>query len=274
MPIRKDKLRTALSTIQKAEGEGYCCPSEFVKLLMNVNINRKIGVELPPIGSFMQYISQDLSNIEIITNRLAWQRDLYSDNQLEVGDWMRFAACDIDLFHVELRSIFDYLEKIIQKVADYPENVPDKGFNDLRNWLLDPENNVKEENVKRLGKDLADLVLSVDWFNDLKNIRDISVHQGGMTIVFLEKDRILFQIWKGYGNLISIPEIMYNENVVDFELYAGMYFGYLIAFLEEASKTIEKRLPPRKSALGAGNPRKVYRKLPEIYLWIEKVQSL
>jgi hypothetical protein len=66
---------------------------------------------------------------------------------------------------------------------------------------------------------------------------------------------------------------MYNENVVDFELYAGMYFGYLIAFLEQASRSIEKRLPPRKSAFGAGNPTIMYRELPVIYTWIEKTLS-
>lgn len=126
-------------------------------------------------------------------------------------------------------------------------------------------------NSKKLGPELAELVFSIDWFDDLKNIRDINVHQGGVTIVFLEKNRILFQAVKSFKNLISFSEIMYNENVVDFELYAAIYFGYLIAFLEDFAKAIENRLPKGKFSFGVGNPRKLYQELPSIYSWIEKL---
>ena len=265
MPIDKEKLKVAISIFQKAE-EGYICPSELVKLQINVSLNIKLGEKLPLISSFLQYISQDISNIETITDRLAWERDLWSNGQIDVGAWMEYAQCDIDLFHIELRSIFDYLAKILKRVSVNPEEVPDGGFNDLKNWLTK-----SDENAEKLGKDLAKLVSSVDWFENIKNVRDTNVHRGGMTLVFLEKGRILFQVYKGYDNLISIPEIMFNENVVDFELYAGMYYGYLIAFLEGASRMIEKRLPPRKSTYGAGNPRRMYRELPAVCIWIERL---
>lgn len=35
---------------------------------------------------------------------------------------------------------------------------------------------------------------------------------------------------------------MYNENVVDFELYAGLYIGYILIYLEEFSELINKHL--------------------------------
>ena len=271
MPIDKEKLKAALSTFQKTE-EGYICPSEFVKLWSNVRLNTLCGVKLPPIGSFLQYITVDLTNIETISSRLVWELDLVDKGKLDVWRWMRFAQCDIDVFHIEIRSIFDYLEKVIQKVSDHPENVTDKGFNDLSNWLVDEKGKAKKENVERLGEDLAKLVLSVDWFTDVKNVRDETVHRGADTMVFPEKGRILFQVNKSYKNLVSFPEVQYNENVIDFELYAGVYFGYLIALLENACQVVEKRLPPRKSAYGAGNPYKSYGKqLPAIYDWIGKV---
>ena len=265
MVIRKDQLKTVLSTIQKVDGS-YAIQNDFVRLSANISLNEKLGVKLPPIGSFLNYIHQDIANIETISTRLAWEKALWCNNQLDVGKWMIYAACDIDLFHIEVRSIFDYLAKVIKRVSDQSEQVPDEGFYHLRTWLAK-----SDDNVKRLGKDLAELVLSVDWFDGLKNVRDVNVHQGGMTLVFLEKNRILFQILSGYDNLVSISEIMYNENVADFELYAGIYFGYLIAFLEQVSRSIEKRLPPRKSAFGAGNPIMVYRELPSIYTWIERI---
>jgi hypothetical protein len=239
MSIRKDKLKVAISTIQKDEKGVYFSPSKFVMLLANIMLRTRMNERLPPIYSFMQYISQDVKNMETIATRLAWQRDLWSTNQLDVGKWMSYAGCDIDLFHIEVRSVFDYLAKVIKRVSDQPEQVPDEGFNALKTWLVKSEGN-----VERLGKDLAELVLSVDWFDDLKNIRDVNVHQGGMTLVFLEKDRILFQILKGYEYLVSIPEIMYNKNVVNFELYAGMYFGYFRIFrrfCHSNRKTLAKR---------------------------------
>ena len=269
MPIRKDKLKVAISTIQKDEEGGYFSPSKFVRVLTNIMLRTKRGEKLPPIYSYMQYISQDVHNMVTITTRLAWQRNLFSTSQLDIGKWMAYAGCDIDLFHIEVRSVFDYVAKVIKRVSDQPEQVPDEGFNVLKTWLEKPD-----DNVKRLGKDLAELVLSVDWFDALKNVRDVNVHQGGMTLVFLEKDRILFQMLKGYKHFISIPEIMYNKNVVDFELYAGMYFGYLIAFLEDFATAIERRLPKGEYSLGVGNPRVLYRELPVIYSWIEICSTL
>jgi hypothetical protein len=265
MVIRKDQLKTVLSTIQKVDGS-YAIQNDFIRLSSNISLNEKLGVKLPLIGSFLNYIRQDIANIETISTRLAWQRDLWCKEQLDVGKWMSYAGCDIDLFHIEVRSIFDYLAKVIKRVSDQPEHVPDKGFYHLKTWLAK-----SDDHVKRLGKGLAELVSSVDWFDDLKNVRDVNVHKGGVTLVFLEKEKILFQVYKSHKNLIFIPEIMYNENVADFELYAGIYFGYLIALLEQISRSIEKRLPPRKSAFGAGNPIMVYRELPSIYTWIERI---
>lgn len=265
MPIKKDELKVVLSTIQKVNGS-YAIHKDFVRLFTNIGLNKKLGVKLPSIGNFLDYIRQDIANIETISTRLAWEKDLWSNDQIDVGKWMSYAGCDIDLFHIEVRSIFDYLAKVFTRVSDKPKQVPDKGFDHLRKWLAK-----SEDNQKKLGRDLADLVLSVDWFEEVKNVRDINVHKGGATIVFLEKRRILFQVFKGYENMICIPELMFNENVVDFEPYAGMYFGYLIAFLEQASRSIEKRLPPRKLAFGAGNPYMAYKELPAIYVWIERL---
>jgi len=266
MPIRKDRLKIASSTIQKDDEWGYFSSSKFVMSLTYIMINTQMGEKFPPIYRFMQYISQDVSNMETITTRLAWERDLWSSKQLDIGRWMSYAQCDVDLFHIEIRSTFDYLAKVIKRISDQPKQVPDEGFNDLKTWLTK-----SDDHVKKLGKDLAELVFSVDWFDDVKNIRDVNLHQGGRTLVFLEKDRILFQTMKGYEYLISIPEIMYNENVVDFELYAGMYFGYLIALLEDFATAIERRLPKGKASFGAGNPRKVYGELPAIYSWIDRL---
>lgn len=181
------------------------------------------------------FAHRDLWNIGAIIKRLDWQNNVMRKNDPDNSLWRSFAPCDIDLFHVEIRSLFDYLAQIIGLISDSPGQVPES-FHKLRNWI------VKGDNRQRLGDDLAQLALSCDWFDDMREVRNTIVHGGGFTMVFPEQNRILFQIYKGIRTSIKTPEIMYNENVVDFELYAGLYIGYLIAYLEKVVATIETRL--------------------------------
>jgi hypothetical protein len=273
MPIDKKRLKGVLSTFLPNAEEGYDCSSEFVKLSSNVKDNVSWGLEeFRELNRYFRYIDHVIHNIETVIEKLEWERGLFDKDQLGRWEWVQFSEVDIDIFHVYMRSIFDYLAKIIQIVSDHPKSVSEEhSFNELQNWLVDKDGEHQEKNVKMLGSDLASLVLSVDWFKSIKNVRDNIVHRGADTMAFAEEGMIPFQVNKDAEYLISFPEIKFNENLIDFELYAGVYFGYLLAFLEEASKVIEKRLPPRKSAYGVGNPHKWYRKMPAVYKCIEKV---
>jgi hypothetical protein len=270
MPIDKKRLKAVLSTFLPNAEEGYNCFSEFVKLSSNIRDNMAWGLEeFRELNRYFRYIDYAINNIETVTKKLEWERGLFDENQLGRWEWAQFCEVDIDVFHVYMRSIFDYLARIIQIVSDLPKPIKKyKSFTVLKNWL---GNKNAEKNMKDLGSDLASLVLSVEWFKEIRNVRDNIVHWGADTMAFAEEGRIPFQVNKDTEYLISFPEIKFNENLIDFELYAGVYFGYLLAFLEEAARVIEKRLPPRKSAYGAGNPRKWYKELPAVYKWMEKV---
>lgn len=186
---------------------------------------------------------------------------MWTQSQLEETLWIQFGACNIDLFHVEFRSVSDYLAKVIDAVSDSPGQVP-HSFEKLKNWVI------KTHNTQRLGKDLAKVVLSCEWFDDLRMVRDSIVHKGGFTLVFPVRDRILFQVHEGRHRKVLIPEIMFNENVADFELYAGLYFGYLVAYLEKVSELIDKRLDLKK----IGSDAKSYHSgLRVIHDWIRRV---
>lgn len=269
MTIKADRLLQALSTIHESSG-GYIREGDFISLMMNIRLNALLRRKVPNILSFLRYIDNETNKIEVVTSRLAWQKELWSLNKLDDNTWMSYASCDIDFFHIIIRSIFDYLAKIMKRVANQPEQVPDEGFNDLKNWLI-KEGIPDNDNLQRVGKELANIVLSCEWFDDIKNIRDLNIHQGGFTITFPEKskNRILFQVYKGVTGHISIPEVMYNENVVDFELYAAVYFGYLSALLEVASKIIDERIDMHRYP--ESKPHKAYRHLPPIYRWMSRL---
>jgi hypothetical protein len=114
MPISKDRLTVALSTIKKDEEWGYYSNSQFLNLQSKTSssINKEA---FPKISGFMNYILNDLHIIETIINRMAWQNDLRTINQLDEWKWMSFSECDINLFNIQIRSIFDYAAKIIQR---------------------------------------------------------------------------------------------------------------------------------------------------------------
>jgi hypothetical protein len=141
-----------------------------------------------------------------------------------------------------------------------------ESFNKLRNWLINPKS--KSDNSKNWDQELSNLILSANWFDEMKNIRDSLLHQGGYVLVFPDQKKILVQVYKSHKTQISFPEIMFNENVVDFELYGGLYFACITDFLENFAIIVENRLP-KKIRESVVTPFRPYNKTPVIFQWID-----
>lgn len=185
---------------------------------------------------------QDVWNLLTIISRLEWQRNLVIEDKLDDGLWSYFVAIDIYVFHSELRSIFDYIAKSIQLISNMSEKL---SFEKLRKWISNPNN------AGKMNKELSDFILSCHWFCDIRTIRDNFIHDGAESLVFPSKGRILFLINTSGYQKITISEIMFNENVVDFELYAGLYMSYIMNYLEEFSEVVNKHLNLNKFHLMA-----------------------
>ena len=187
----------------------------------------------------MQFVQQDISNLLTIAFRLNWQREVWVKGGISDALWMFFAAADIDLFHVEFRSLFDYLAMLFVDISlGYNNQKYANSFEKLRNWIGKSKNN-----VQLIGEELALTITSCNWFNDLREMRNANIHKGQMTVVFPEKGRILFTAVENISSQIAIPEFIFiEENVLDFEIYAGLYIGRLISFLEESATVIRNKL--------------------------------
>jgi len=227
------KLQTALSLIKHDE-IGFFIDGKFVELSSLIQLEISKGKEIHELYQLTHYISQDVWNLLTIISRLEWQKNLVIENKLDDGLWSLFVATDIYVFYSELRSIFDYIAKIIQLISNTPNKT--KSFEKLKNWIVKPENSGK------ISSDLSDFISSCHWFYDVRGIRDKLIHEGAEPLVFPSKDRILFLIRRRDYKKIIIPEIMFNENVVDFELYAGLYMAYILIYLEEFSELVNKHL--------------------------------
>jgi hypothetical protein len=150
-------------------------------------------------------------------------------------------------FFSKYRSIFDNITQVIGTTTRTPRNIP-SSFNDLKTWVEKPENRpvIDEKYVK--------LVQSCDWFDHIRNVRDSIEHNAAETVVDYNKHKILFNISTlGVSlthlpetSIIIVPEITEDNGFLNFELYAGIYLGYLIWFLEELSGLIYQEFVPNK----------------------------
>lgn len=190
------------------------------------------------------YIHQDLWNLSTIFHRLDWYRQLAVNNERQyLDDWRVFSKLDIDHFHVEFRSIFDYLSECIALISVRPSVIRHKSWQQLFRWL---EKN--ETNKSRLGTDLYLLVRSGSWVLDIITIRDDLVHFGGNSLIYgnPRKEGILFQCYSGknYKPQIDFSAAMFNENVVKFELYSAIFFSRLLCFLDDFAAIFNATIKP------------------------------
>lgn len=265
--INKARLTKALSTI-KADGDGRLfASSNFLNLDVDMRIASAHGKNFPrQLLSSLQYIEQDVWNLQTLAQRLEWQKHLIAQRDNDYLILCKFVACDINLFHVQFRSVFDYIAKTLALSSNKPGSVPSASFEKLQNWLR------KEAHQHTMGEELAQIAISCDWFRDLREVRNEIVHSGGETLAFPESGRILFQVYDAYKNRkIHFREVMFNDYIVDFELYCGLFMGYLISYLEKVAQAVRSKFDVK----GTGsNVQSYHGGLPVLRDWMKRVRTL
>ena len=249
--ITSDDIQRVRSQFGEDE-EGYFWGGEFVSLFGNSVIEsaRRKDKIVGEIYRKYSYIMQDLWSLGIIIFKLEWMRSRAEIDESLKTIWWHFATVDIQQFFIEFRSIFDYTAQIIKQAANKPGQTPNS-FQDLQKWIEE-----KPGHRDSLGDDLANLVDSVDWFPNIRNLRDNIIHFGGFTLPFMSpKEGILFQVYgDSLSPLVKDDAVMYNRNVVDFQLYSALYICRLFLFLENLASLVRSKL----SMKGTSSSGKVY----------------
>lgn len=242
--INQKRFEVALSTFHTdTDGRMYSA-GRFERLSVQMHLQSfwidtdaltDTDAEQLEIAKQLQTISSDRWYLGTILARLNWQKNLIATKDLDEITGSSFMQCDIDSFLVKYRSIFDHIAKILRLIAENPGQLPDS-FEKLRNWV--------DKNPERIDVKLKDFVLGCDWFGEMRSVRDSFIHLDGKTTVFPQEGKILFQVHKnGFRtSMINSPEIMFNENIVDFEVYAGILMANLIDCLEELAPIVDKLL--------------------------------
>ena len=227
-------LKRALATIS-TDGTSWWWSGAFVDLLAETSILAKSEKMHTALYGSLDSAYQDISNMLVLVQRLEWQRGLYLAGQLDDGYWYHYSVCDIDLFHVQFRSLFDHIATAINHGAVKPcQN--GESFSALYTDVTGPHS---ERHRGSLGDELADIVGRCDWFTLLRSYRDCSIHYGGTVSVYQPDRGILFQIQdKKHRNLITDDIVMFNDNVARFDCYVAWHVGYLLGLLEDVAQAM------------------------------------
>jgi hypothetical protein len=177
-------------------------------------------------------------------------------------------SIDIEHYHYELRAILDYVAIALTGLANKPKQAEIDSIEELYNWL-----NRNPGNINRLGKEASAIVQSAVWYKEIRMIRDMIIHHGANTLVFCSPNEgILFQIMKGWNKIVYNEALMWNENVLDFELYAGLYFAKAFILIKQIGDLVQERL---KEIVNIGDITTNYSGIEVLANWIGRlVQKL
>jgi hypothetical protein len=245
MQVNRDRLTTVLSLIKKDDEKGWWYTSStfddyssdvWLSVPSSKVEDPKLKDRLKNASYYLNAINYDLDILLNMCVQANWYKEMVLAGHLVKTDNMRYGTITADGFLIRYRSAYDTIAKAIGKVSKSPEEAPDS-FTALRN------KDKVDKRLKVLGPDLMGLVQNCDWYDEMVTIRDEILHHNAQTRGFAA-EKILFQVMKKYTKLIKTSEVSYNENLEDFELYAGVHIAYSLWFLEQFATIAYKELPP------------------------------
>ena len=211
-------------------------------------------------------IVDDLGVLLTMVDQANWQKTMVIQGHLDTYHNMLYGGVIADAFLTRYRSSYDTIANAFREIARNPAYAP-ASFSLVRKECR------KANNMKIYGDDLASLIESSEWFDQTKKVRDGIVHDNFQTIGFMHP-RILFQVSKPHRtkrlvNMINFSEVMANENLVDFELYAAVHIAYTLWLLDEFAKLGYDILQPVK--FPDLEPKQGYGGLPVLKESIERI---
>jgi hypothetical protein len=282
MPISRDRLETALSLIKRDLKEGtdqwwWYTTGTFVKFSSDVYTSSysssvkddTLKGKCATMHRHLRMIKDDLDTLLTMLDQANWQKKMVREGHLDTYYNMLYGTALADTFITKYRSAYDTIANALIEIRSDRGHPPRRSFTELRKVCTE------EEFVMILGDNLAHLIQSCDWYDQVLKARDYIVHYSLKSSGFMHS-RILFQInkWdkekKRFVNLIDIPEVMIdNTDLVDFELYAAVHIAYTFWLLEEFAKLGYEILSP--SGFPDAKPKKGYLGLDVLKDSIERV---
>lgn len=123
--ISTENLRNVIESIFESEDKSWYRASTFDELSGQIGVPNNFGRSLHELSFYLRSITNSLWSIETSVYRLNWQKELLSRKELSSSLWFTFAKADVRIFHVEYRSLLDYVAGITKRLSKHPEQFSD-----------------------------------------------------------------------------------------------------------------------------------------------------
>lgn len=205
---------------------------------------------LSALSEFVECIHADLCNIlkSCIWIEYVDVSRQNADDAIGIVYKKSLEVC-LHAFHVEFRSISDYVAGIVLYLLGKNVDPNMVSFKQVVDWLAEPDE--KYSDLSGIRKELSAFK---SFYKDIAHVRNAIVHKGADAIVVLEDPAIDRRL--GFGILVkkldrmivmeSMPPALFNVGVVDLRVYIGLAIGFMIRFLNGFSDETLKLLHNRQ----------------------------
>ncbi|MCH5271170.1 MAG: hypothetical protein J1E83_10530 [Lachnospiraceae bacterium] len=188
-------------------------------------------------------ISQDIKKMLLVTKKVKDYAIGHQGNPLfvenENGEAELFYDEEKDSIQIYMeyfiykyRVIVEYVVKILDKVIHMDESAYKK--NNSKKHIGEYERtNVKLEYIRKLIQKYSSEQIDLEWFDEVRKVRNKLVHEGASCMIFYNGNEPLFQVYNLEVDDLFMPEeFLSNGNVISCKYFIAVTVSYLIYFVD------------------------------------------
>lgn len=138
----------------------------------------------------------------------------------------------MEYFIYKYRVIVEYVVKILDEVIYMDESAYKKG--NSKKYIGEFERtNVKLEYIRKLILKYSSEQIDLEWFDEVRKVRNKLVHEGASCMIFNNENEPLFQVYNLEVDDLFMPEeFLSNGNVISCKYFIAVAVSYLIYFVD------------------------------------------
>lgn len=138
----------------------------------------------------------------------------------------------MEYFIYKYRVIVEYVVKILDEVI-YMDESAYKKINSKKHIGEFERTNVKLEYIRKLILKYSSEQIDLEWFDEVRKVRNKLVHEGASCMIFNNENEPLFQVYNLEVDDLFMPqEFLSNGNVISCKYFIAVTVSYLIYFVD------------------------------------------
>lgn len=139
---------------------------------------------------------------------------------------------NMEYYIYKYRVIVEYIMKILNEII-YMDVKKYKKENSIKSFTEKEITNKKMEYLRILVKKYNENDLDLEWFDEIRRVRNQLVHDGASCVIFKNKSEPLFQVYDlEVNDLLIADEFLSNGNVISCEYFIVVTVSYLTYFID------------------------------------------